>query len=94
MASLVVDPEDVDRPPRDADDGAEVALRRTAVRAALAQLPGREREIIALKFHAGLRNGELARVLGVCGDRRRHPPVPRDGEAEEGLRCDGLTTSR
>jgi RNA polymerase sigma-70 factor (ECF subfamily) len=42
-----------------------VALRRTAVNAALAELPAREREIIALKFHAGLRNAEIARVLGV-----------------------------
>jgi RNA polymerase sigma factor (sigma-70 family) len=46
-------------------DGAEVALRRTAVRAALAGLPAREREIVALKFHGGLSNTELARVLGV-----------------------------
>ena len=43
----------------------DVALRRTAVRAALAQLSGREREIVALKFHGGLSNAELARVLGV-----------------------------
>jgi RNA polymerase sigma-70 factor (ECF subfamily) len=35
------------------------------VRQALATLPAREREIIALKFHAGLSNAELARVLGV-----------------------------
>ena len=48
-----------------AEDGAEVALRRTAVRAALATLPAREREIVALKFHAGLSNAEMARVLGV-----------------------------
>jgi RNA polymerase sigma-70 factor, ECF subfamily len=63
LASLTVDPEDVS----DAgdDDGAEVALRRTAVRAALAELAPRDREVIALKFHAGLRNTELARVLGV-----------------------------
>ncbi|HEY1569338.1 MAG TPA: sigma-70 family RNA polymerase sigma factor, partial [Solirubrobacteraceae bacterium] len=47
------------------DDGAEVALRRTAVRTALAELAPRDREVIALKFHAGLRNNELARVLGV-----------------------------
>jgi RNA polymerase sigma factor (sigma-70 family) len=42
-----------------------VALRRTAVRSALAGLSARDRELIALKFHAGLGNAELARVLGV-----------------------------
>jgi RNA polymerase sigma-70 factor (ECF subfamily) len=47
------------------EDGAEVSLRRTAVRAALAELPAREREVVALKFHAGLRNTEIAGVLGV-----------------------------
>ncbi|HEX4671469.1 MAG TPA: sigma-70 family RNA polymerase sigma factor, partial [Solirubrobacteraceae bacterium] len=62
-ATLVVDPED---PAADApDDGAEVALARTVVREALSKLPAREREIIALKFHGGLSNAELARVLGV-----------------------------
>ena len=35
------------------------------MRAALATLPPREREVIALKFHAGLDNAELAAVLGV-----------------------------
>ena len=63
VASLVVDPEDVSEPHD--DEGAEVALRRTAVRTALAELSARDREVIALKFHAGLRNAELARVLGV-----------------------------
>jgi RNA polymerase sigma factor (sigma-70 family) len=42
-----------------------VTLRRTTVQAALAGLSAREREIVALKFHAGLSNPELARVLGV-----------------------------
>ena len=64
VASLVIDPEDVTEAGAD-DDGAEVALRRTAVRAAFAELSARDREVIALKFHAGLRNAELARVLGV-----------------------------
>jgi RNA polymerase sigma-70 factor, ECF subfamily len=63
LASLTVDPEDV--PETENDDGAEVALRRTAVREALAELAPRDREVIALKFGAGLRNTELARVLGV-----------------------------
>ena len=63
LASLVADPEDTQA--AGSDDGAEVALRRTAVRTALASLPARDRELIALKFHAGLTNAELARVLGV-----------------------------
>ena len=62
VATLVTDPEDAVE--ADADD-AEVALRRTAVQNALAMLPAREREIVALKFHAGMSNAELARVLGV-----------------------------
>jgi len=47
------------------DDEADLALRRAAVRTALADLPAREREVIALKFHAGLDNAELAGVLGI-----------------------------
>ena len=62
LTALVTDPEDASAV---ADDGADVALRRTAVRQALAKLPAREREVIALKFHAGMHNAELARVLGV-----------------------------
>lgn len=65
LARLAADPEDRVTAGAVAEDGAEVALRRTAVRAALASLPGREREIVALKFHAGLSNAELGRVLGV-----------------------------
>jgi RNA polymerase sigma-70 factor, ECF subfamily len=61
-ATLTTEPEDAQA---GVEDGAEIALRRTAVRAALAGLPGREREIVALKFHGGLDNAELARVLGV-----------------------------
>jgi RNA polymerase sigma factor (sigma-70 family) len=45
------------------EDELDSALRRTAVRAALAELPARDREIVALKFHAGLDNGEIAAVL-------------------------------
>ena len=63
VAGLLVDPEDVSAP--SVADGAEVALRRTAVQTALAALPAREREVVALKFHAGLSNAELARVLGI-----------------------------
>jgi RNA polymerase sigma-70 factor (ECF subfamily) len=47
------------------DDEADAALQRAAVRDALARLAPRDREVIALKFHAGLDNAELAAVLGV-----------------------------
>jgi RNA polymerase sigma-70 factor (ECF subfamily) len=62
-AALVADPEDAQS--SSTADGAEVALRRTAVRSALQALSGREREIVALKFHGGLSNGEIGRVLGI-----------------------------
>jgi RNA polymerase sigma-70 factor, ECF subfamily len=61
LAQLVGDPEAEGV----AEDDADVVLRRTAVRTALGGLSARERELIALKFHAGLSNGELARVLGI-----------------------------
>lgn len=47
-----------------ADEEADLAARRTTVRAALAALPARDRELVALKFHGGLSNAELAAVLG------------------------------
>jgi RNA polymerase sigma-70 factor (ECF subfamily) len=40
------------------------AEQRIAVRAALARLTPRNRELVLLKFHGQLSNGELARVLG------------------------------
>jgi RNA polymerase sigma-70 factor, ECF subfamily len=43
----------------------EGVLRRVTVQNALAGLTTRERELIALKFHAGLSNPDIARVLGV-----------------------------
>ena len=46
-------------------DLAELALRRETVRAALATLEEREREMVALKFMGGLSNTEIARVLGL-----------------------------
>jgi RNA polymerase sigma-70 factor (ECF subfamily) len=63
-AALLTDPAD---PSGQRDDGAEdeSALRRVAVASALAQLEPRERELIALKFHAGLDNAEIAKVLNI-----------------------------
>jgi RNA polymerase sigma-70 factor, ECF subfamily len=64
-AALLVDPDDAGAgdPAGATDDDA--AVRRATVRAALATLDPRERELIALKFHAGLGNGEIAKVLGI-----------------------------
>ena len=62
-AALTADPADVDAAP--AEDAADAALRRAALRTAVATLAPRERELIGLKFHAGLDNAELAAVLGV-----------------------------
>jgi RNA polymerase sigma-70 factor (ECF subfamily) len=64
IATLVVDPEAVpdEAEPYEDDD---IVLRRTAVRTALQTMSARDRELIALKFHAGLTNAELAKVLGV-----------------------------
>jgi RNA polymerase sigma factor (sigma-70 family) len=47
------------------EDAAEGALRRGVVWAALAGLEPRDRDLVALKFFAGLSNREIARVLGV-----------------------------
>ena len=48
----------------DPDEEADLAVRRSTVRAALATLDARDRELVALKFHGGLSNAELAAVLG------------------------------
>ena len=63
QATLAADPEDASAV--SVDDQADALLRRAVVREALAALPARDRELIALKFHAGLENAELAEVLGV-----------------------------
>ena len=62
-AALTAEPADLEA--ATPEDGAETALRRAAVRTALATLEPRERELIALKFHAGLDNTEIAAVLDV-----------------------------
>jgi RNA polymerase sigma-70 factor (ECF subfamily) len=47
------------------DEAVESAMRRSILSAALATLSPRERELIALKFFAGLGNAEIAQALGV-----------------------------
>ena len=51
-----------------ADEAAEVAVRRAALREAMHGLSHRERELVALKFFAGLTTAEIASVLSV-GER-------------------------
>ncbi len=62
LGELADDAVDPDAP--DPAEAAEVALRRAALRTAMAQLAPRERELVALKFFAGLGNAEIASVLG------------------------------
>ena len=62
-ATLEGDPEDVHAPAP--EDHAEAVVRRATVRAALAELDPRERELVTLKFHGGLSNAEIANVLGL-----------------------------
>ena len=63
QATLAAEP--VDEAAIAPEQGAEVALRRAALRAAIASLAPRERELVALKFFAGLTNPEIAAVIGV-----------------------------
>jgi RNA polymerase sigma factor (sigma-70 family) len=50
---------------RTSGDALEDVERRATVHDALASLPLRERELVLLKFHGQLSNGELARALGI-----------------------------
>ena len=56
-------------PPDEASPGVggfeSSAIDKADVRAALGRLKVKDREIIALRFHAGLETAEVARVLGV-----------------------------
>jgi RNA polymerase sigma-70 factor (ECF subfamily) len=49
----------------DPADATEAIARRAMLRDALANLGGRERELISLKYFGGLRNTEIAGVLGI-----------------------------
>jgi RNA polymerase sigma factor (sigma-70 family) len=59
----VADPGDRREP--DGDTTAEVALRRAELSRALATLSRDERDLVALKFEAGLANAEIGSVLGI-----------------------------
>jgi RNA polymerase sigma factor (sigma-70 family) len=61
-AELATEPPDPAELPEQA---AEIGVRRAALRSAMAELSARERELIGLKFFAGLGNAEIAQVLGV-----------------------------
>jgi RNA polymerase sigma-70 factor, ECF subfamily len=63
QAPLVAEP--VDEAAVPPEQGPEAAARRAALRAALAELAPRERELVALKFFAGLTYPEIARVVGI-----------------------------
>jgi RNA polymerase sigma-70 factor, ECF subfamily len=62
-APLEADPEDLSATPP--EDHAEGIVRRETVRAALSELEPRDRDLVALKFHAGLSNAEIGRVLAM-----------------------------
>jgi RNA polymerase sigma-70 factor, ECF subfamily len=66
------------------DAVTEDVERRATVRAALAGLDPRDRELIALKFHAGLGNAEIGAVLGISANNagtRVHRALTRLREA-------------
>lgn len=65
IASLVVDPAELTEDRLADEDDQDLFVRRAAVRDALLTLSPRDRELISLKFHAGLTNAELGEVLGV-----------------------------
>lgn len=84
QAELSAEPADAAAPQ---EDGAEHSERRLILTAALATLAPRERELVALKYFAGLGNSEIAEVIGVSESNagtRLHRAVTKLREA-----CDG-----
>jgi RNA polymerase sigma factor (sigma-70 family) len=66
------------------EEGRVDPIRRATVRVALAGLAPRDRELVALKFFAGLDNAEIAGVLGISTSNagtRLHRAVDRLREA-------------
>jgi RNA polymerase sigma factor (sigma-70 family) len=85
QAELAAEPADLAAIP--AHESAEASERRLALNAALTLLEARERELIALKFFAGLSNAEIAAVVGVSESNagtKLHRAVTKLREA-----CDG-----
>ena len=85
QAELTAEPEDLHA--RAFDEATEHSERRLAVSAALERLEPGERELIALKFFAGLENLEIAQVLGIGESNagtRLHRAMTKLREA-----CDG-----
>ena len=62
-AQLTADPADLESEATEAH--VEHGARRATVAAALAELPPRDRELVALKYFAGLSNAEIAAVLEI-----------------------------
>ena len=63
QSQLTADPADLES--IGAEAYAEQGVRRATVAAALAELAPRDRELVALKYFAGLSNAEIATVLGI-----------------------------
>jgi RNA polymerase sigma-70 factor (ECF subfamily) len=85
QAELAADPEDASSPAT--VEAVERSERRLVLSAALAKLDDRERELVALKFFAGLSNAEIADVLGISESNagtKLHRVVTKLREA-----CDG-----
>ncbi len=85
QAELAAEPADLVSAP--AHESAEASERRLALTAGLAGLEPRERELIALKFFAGLTNTEIAAVVGISASNagtKLHRAVTKLREA-----CDG-----
>jgi RNA polymerase sigma-70 factor (ECF subfamily) len=81
VATLAAEPGAPEAPD---DEGAADPIRRATVRVALAGLDARDRELVALKFFAGLDNAEIAGVLGISASNagtRVHRAVQRLREA-------------
>jgi RNA polymerase sigma factor (sigma-70 family) len=81
QAELATEPVDL------AAAAVDESERRLAVAAALSRLEPRERELIALKFFAGLSNAEIAAVVGISDSNagtKLHRAVNKLREA-----CDG-----